>query len=87
MPAHAQKPIFGRQAALLNRTHTIFLSKQLRRTLKFTNKYGAIEKAVAPTRGVRSLTLFHRDAQVWYRGSRMVFSHKVSFLPVAGVQI
>ena len=46
---HSYLPASGSKLNKLD-TDTIFHSKQLRRTLKFTDKYGAIEKAVAPTK-------------------------------------
>ena len=46
---HSHLPASGSKLNKLD-TDTIFHSKQLRRTLKFTDKYGAIEKAVAPTK-------------------------------------
>ena len=46
---HSYLPASGSKLNKLD-TVTIFHSKQLRRTLKFVDKYGAIEKAVAPTK-------------------------------------
>ena len=48
-------------------TDTIFHSKQLRRTLKFTDKYGAIEKAAAPTKKLPAKRISDTHIWRWFR--------------------
>ena len=62
---HSYLPASGSKLNKLD-TDTIFHSKQLRRTLKFTDKYGAIEKAVAPTKRPRPYVI--KWPQMTFRG-------------------